>query len=243
MKRTNRIPIALSAAALVIAILGAAAMASGAEITNQLPSAMPTASNAKSTVVHGPRGPRGPRGRVGQRGPRGPKGDAGPQGERGVQGERGLQGERGPVGPAGSSLATRVRSTHEVSTGSAPYPGVTWPLTGHIWTQDAGETELMFGQAQVRLPDACDSADQYGAYATVNVLIDGDYAGQSYVGFFAGPSGRTQRVGLYFYPTSGLMAPDEAVDHIMTAKVSDSCTGPGQDFTFESFKVDIIGVS
>jgi Collagen triple helix repeat (20 copies) len=241
VKNTNRIPIALSAAALVVAILGVAALASGAQLTT--PSAMATASKLKPKLLRGPRGPRGLRGRVGPRGALGPKGDAGPQGERGPSGERGLQGERGPVGPAGSSLATRIRSSHEVSTGPAPYPGVTWPLTGNIWTQEAGETELMFGQVQVRFPSACDSADPYPGFATVNVLIDGDYVGSGYVSFYAGLGGRTQTIGLYFYPTGGLMAPDANVDHMMTAKVSDSCTGTGQDFTFESFKVDIIGVS
>jgi hypothetical protein len=249
MKSTNRIPIALSAAALVVAVLGAAALASGAEITQQLPSALPGASKAQPKVVRGPRGPRGPRGRIGQRGPQGPKGDAGPQGgqgaqgDRGPQGERGAQGERGPVGPAGSTLATRVRSASQVSTGSAPPPGVSWPLTGNIWTQEAGESELMLGQVQVRFPSACDSPDQYSAYAIVNLLIDGEYVGSGYVTFYAGQGGRTQTIGLYFYPMAGLMAPDAALNHIMTAKVSDSCTGTGQDFTFESFKVDIIGVS
>jgi hypothetical protein len=254
-KSTNRISIALSAAALVFAVLGAAALASGAEITRQLPSAMPGAS-AKPKFARGPRGPRGPRGRVGQPGAQGPKGDAGPQGERGAtgergpqgelgatgergaRGERGAQGERGPIGPAGSTLATRVRSAHEVT--SASSPGVSWPLSGNIWTQDAGETELMLGQIRVRLPSACDG--QFPS-ASVMVLIDGEYVASGFVGFYPGPEGRTQTIGLYFNAPGGLLAPDANVDHMMTAKVSDSCTGADQHFTFESFKVDIIGVS
>lgn len=243
-KSTNRISIALSAAALVVAVLGAAALASGAEITKQLPSALPGASKAQPKVVRGPRGPRGPRGRIGQRGPQGPKGDAGPlgergaQGDRGLQGERGAQGERGPVGPAGSTLATRVRSAREVT--SASSPGVSWPLTGNIWNQVAGETELMLGQVRVRLPSVCDG--QFTS-ASVMVLIDGEYVASGFVGFFPGPEGRTQTTGLYFNAPGGLLAPDDNVDHMMTAKVSDSCTGADQHFTFESFKVDIIAVS
>lgn len=245
-KRTNRIPIALSAAALVIAILGAAAIASGAEITNQLPSAKPTASNVKSTVVRGPRGPRGPRGRAGQQGPRGPKGDPGPQGERGSQGDRGPQGERGVQGergPAGTTVATRVRSTREVSTGSAPPQGVPWPLTGNIWSQPAGETELMLGDVQVRFPNACDGTTSNPGYANVNVLLDGEHFGYGYAYFYPGAGGSTQRIALYFYPRNGLLGSDDKLDHVMTAKVWDSCTGTGQDFTFESFKLDIIGAS
>jgi Collagen triple helix repeat (20 copies) len=246
-KSTNRISIALSAAALVVAVLGAAALASGAEITRQLPSALPGASQAQPKVVRGPRGPRGPRGRIGQRGAQGPKGDAGPQGERGTQGDRGPQGaagpqgERGPVGPAGSTLATRVRSAHEVT--SASLPGVSWPLTGNIWTQDADETELMLGQVRVRFPSACDGNGGYPGSANVNVLIDGEYIAYGGVIFYPGPEGRTQTIGLYFNAPNGLLAPDDNVDHMMTAKVTDSCTGADQHFTFVSFKVDIIGVS
>ena len=239
VKNSSRIPIALSAAALVVALLGVAALASGAEISK--PSGLPTASDAKPTLLQGPRGPRGPRGRrgrVGQQGPQGPKGDAGPQGERGGQGDRGPQGERGA---AGTALAARVRSSSEVSTGSASPPGEAWPLTGNFWTQQAGETELMLGQVRVRHPSACDGADQYPGYASVNVLIDGDYVGSAYVGFYQGIAGKTQTIGLYFYPMGGMMAPDANANHIMTAKVADFCTGAGQDFTFESFKVDIIG--
>ena len=54
-------------------------------------------------------------------------------------------------------------------------------------------------------------------------------------------AGRSQTIGLYFYPTNALLAPDADLSHIVTAKVMDTCTGSGQDFTFESFKLDVIG--
>jgi hypothetical protein len=117
-------------------------------------------------------------------------------------------------------------------------------LTGDLWIQRAGETEILFGQVQVRYPSACDSSDpQYPGHATVNVSVDGDFIGSAYASFYPGVAGRTQTVGLYFYPTNGLLAPDSDRRHLIIAKVVDSCTGAGQDFTFDSFKVDVIGAS
>src|SRR5215210_8062798 len=184
---SGRVTVALSSAALAVALLGviplgsaggtAVELARGSMI--ELPSANPKAS----------RGPRGPRGRRGARGP---------------QGIPGAQGERGP---AGTAIAARVRSLREATT-SDPFLTTTWPLTGNIWTQRSGETDLLFGEIEVRLPSACEPQDQYRAYAYVNVLIDGEFVGSAYVGFYEGSANRTQRIGLSFYPLAGLMAPE-----------------------------------
>ena len=48
---------------------------------------------------------------------------------------------------------------------------------------------------------------------------------------------------MYFYPVSGLMAPDADLTRVLVARVSDSCTGDGQNFTFKSLKLDVIGAS
>jgi hypothetical protein len=135
-----------------------------------------------------------------------------------------------------------VRAAREITTSSTPFDSTPWPLTGNVWTQAAGETELLLGVAQVRLPTACDSQEQYGGYAYVNVLIDGEFVGSGYVGFY--PNGpRTQRVGLYFYPLAALMAPDSDSTHVAAARVYDTCTGADQNFTFTSFQLDVVGAS
>lgn len=152
-------------------------------------------------------------------------------------GERGPEGERGP---AGTAIAARVRAAREI-TSSTQHESVPWPLTSNIWTQGAGETELLFGVAEVRLPTACDAQNQ-SAYAYLSVLIDGEFVGSGYVGFY--PEGpRTQRVGINFYPVAALMAPDSDSSHLVTARVSDSCAGADQNFTFTSFRLDIVGAS
>jgi hypothetical protein len=242
---SGRVAVALSASALVVALLGVIPVSSAGSSAVEL---------AKGTINGSPaanqkliRGPRGPRGRTGARGPqgipgaqgeRGPQGVQGPQGDRGSAGERGAQGERGA---AGTAIAARVRSTREAVT-SDPQQATVWPLTGNIWTQRANETNLLLGEIEVRNPSACEQ-DQYGAYAYLNVLIDGEFVGSAYLGFFEGSAGRTQRIGLSFYPLAGLMAPDSDQAHIVTARVYDTCKGVDQNFTFKSLRLDVVSAS
>jgi hypothetical protein len=40
-----------------------------------------------------------------------------------------------------------------------------------------------------------------------------------------------------------LLAPDADLTRVITAKVMDSCTGAGQDFTFDNLKIDVIAAS
>jgi hypothetical protein len=118
-----------------------------------------------------------------------------------------------------------------------------WPLTGNVWTQRAGETELLLGMVEVRNPSACDAPDQYGAYASLNLILDGEFIGSAYVGFYPGSGGRTQKIPINFYSLSGLMAPDSDLTRVVMARASDSCTGGEQNFTFKSLKLDVIGAS
>jgi hypothetical protein len=239
---SGRIAIALSCAALAVAVLGVTPLGSAAGSAVQVAkdsvlAPAPLATAKEKRPIRGPRGRRGPAGRPG---PRGPTGQAGAQGERGLQGERGPQGERGA---AGTAVAARVRSVGEMATSSTPYESERWPLTGNVWTQRAGETDMLLGVVEVRNPSACDAPDQYGGYASLNLVLDGESIGWVSVGFYPGSGGRTQKVPLNFYPLSGLMAPDSDLARVVVARVSDSCTGTEQNFTFKSLKLDVIGAS
>jgi hypothetical protein len=84
----QRLPIALSAAALVVALLGATSLGEAARngVTASVDKAkQATGLGAKKRSAR--RGPRGPRGRRGFRGPRGPRGFMGPPGEKGEKGD------------------------------------------------------------------------------------------------------------------------------------------------------------
>ena len=82
----QRLAVALSAAALVVALLGTTSLGTAAEKTvKKGAQALGVAKAGKSSA----RGPRGPRGR---RGPRGYRGFLGAPGEKGEKGERGDPG-------------------------------------------------------------------------------------------------------------------------------------------------------
>jgi Collagen triple helix repeat (20 copies) len=227
---------AVIAAAIVAALISAMSATAAFVVTS--------ANIKNGTIKLADISPGAKRALRGQRGPRGFTGAPGAQGVQGAQGERGLQGERGPQGErgaAGTAVATRVRSTREVTTGSGS--SVLWPMVGNLWTQRADSTHLLVGQVQVRYPAACDGTGEYPSYGYLNVIIDGEYVGSAYAGWYAGSAGHTQTLGVSFYPSTALLAPGDELTRVMAVRVSDTCTGAGQDFTFESFKVDVIAAS
>jgi hypothetical protein len=94
----QRLPIALSTTALLVALLGSTQLGTAARSVVEKAAALKAES---TTVVRGPRGPRGrrgPRGFRGRTGLRGAVGATGPQGVQGVAGPQGLQGIQGPKG-------------------------------------------------------------------------------------------------------------------------------------------------
>lgn len=241
-----RLTVALSTAALVLALLGITPLGSAAGGAAER--AGEAVLGSAPTAKRGPRGPRGPAGRPG---PQGPKGVTGPQGERGIQGERGLPGERGlqgergaqgDSGPAGIATAARIRSTTQAVSGSNSWPGTLWPLPGNIWTQAAGETQILVGKVDVRFPENCDATDGYAPWGTVRLFIDGESAGSAWANFYPGSSGFTQTIGFTFYPVAALFGENAELTHLVTARVADGCAGDGQNFTFENLHIDVIGV-
>ena len=122
MKR-QRLPVVLSAAALVVAVLSATpngfagsavrvalfaknAAKVGGIAASKKPKAgklLPLGKNGKFPASVLPLSVRGPIGPAGPEGARGPAGSAGPQGAQGTQGLRGFKGTTGPAGPQGTT--------------------------------------------------------------------------------------------------------------------------------------------
>jgi hypothetical protein len=141
----RHLPVALAAAALVVAVLGWTSLGEAAETAVRTAlfarnadkvdgiSASRTRKPGQLVALNRqgkfpasvlPRGREviveGPRGQPGDRGPAGPEGPAGatgPAGPPGPTGQRGEQGPQGPPGPAGISNLERLSS--ESSAGSA----------------------------------------------------------------------------------------------------------------------------
>ena len=98
---SQRLPIALSAGALIVALLGATPLGSAAHRAA-------TKALVAMKIEKGKRGPRGRRGPRGPRGPRGFTGAAGSQGVPGPQGSQGIQGQQGLQGPKGDPTYKRT---------------------------------------------------------------------------------------------------------------------------------------
>jgi hypothetical protein len=217
-------------------------------------SVVPTVTGPRgATGAAGPQGSKGETGLTGAQGSKGDTGAPGPQGPKGetgatgAQGAQGAQGPRGERGPSGTSIATRIRNVSTVTT-SGKWQSLDLPLSGWLWTQDAGATNLLYGQATVRLPNACDVPypDEYPdqpGYVSINLSLNNRNIGYGSWSFYTGSAGSTQTVPISFYPVGGaLMAPEADTTRVVTASIMDSCSGAGQDFTVESLKIDVISV-
>ena len=115
----QRLPIALSVAALVVAVLGSTSLGEAAR--NGMASGVSKAKRAagltsSKTASRGPRGRRGPRG---FRGPRGPRGFLGAPGEKGDKGDKGEGRLRDRVTVHESSLWTSFMGPRNVPGGGA----------------------------------------------------------------------------------------------------------------------------
>jgi Collagen triple helix repeat (20 copies) len=109
----DRLPIAISVAALVVALLGITGLGEAAQngVTAGVSKAK-SAAGLSATNVSARRGPRGPRGRRGPRGYRGPRGFQGPPGDKGDKGDK---GDRGPS----EGLAARTTIPVVIDTSSS----------------------------------------------------------------------------------------------------------------------------
>ena len=76
----------------------------------------------------------------------------------------------------------------------------------------------------------------------MDVLLDNEFVGEAYFAFYPGGAGTDQKSTLYMN-NGVLLAPDTDTTHLLTATVADNCTGADEDFTFESFKVDVISIT
>lgn len=206
-------------------------------------SVVPTVKGPRgATGATGPAGPQGPQGAPGPAGPQGQQGDVGPQGAVGAAGPAGPQGDPGPqgeVGPPGAAVVTRIRNATTVTSVDGTQQ-VAWPLTANAWTQAAGETNLIIGEALIRYPSECQlpDGDSY-AYGEVAFDLDSRYAGFGMAYYYPAYAGKTERVTLNVFG-GGLVAPGVETPHVITARVLDNCAGTGENFTFESFRVDVV---
>jgi hypothetical protein len=144
----DRLPIAISIAALVVALLGVTGLGEAAQdgVTAGVTKAKRAAGLAPQRSSA--RGPRGPRGRRGPRGYRGPRGFQGPPGENGVKGDKGDKGDRGPSEAVAARTTIPVTVTGTSSATANPVlvrPGVpagNYVITARITVDSSGGVDV-----------------------------------------------------------------------------------------------------
>jgi hypothetical protein len=129
-----------------------------------------------------------------------------------------------------------------ITTGSG-WPGKAWPLTGSIWTQEANELDLLYGQVDVTYPATCGKTGEYPSYGSVGILVDGINIGSASAYFYDGSAGVHQTLAFSMYPSNALLDPGAALTHVITARAIDSCTGAAEDFTFADLRISVVALS
>ncbi|HUE27288.1 MAG TPA: hypothetical protein VMP89_10985 [Solirubrobacteraceae bacterium] len=169
-------------------------------------------------------GTAGPAGAAGADGAMGPAGGPGPTG---VAGDPGPQGAAGHDGSA--SVAVRARSTGQVV---VPHGATTdIPLSGGTWTQAANDLNLVTGSVTMEIPQSCTGS--FGN--TLLVYVDG--VANTFAVAPTSPANSTVTVPVV---VSELMEPGADTQHTMTAKLQNSCTKSGEDYTITDAKIDVV---
>ena len=172
-------------------------------------------ATASSGGVSGPAGSKGADGGVGPAGPIGAAGSSGPQ---------------GPAGHDGSaSVALRARGAGAVT---APHGATTSiPLSGGTWTQASNDLNLVTGSLTMEVPQSCTGS--FGN--TVVVYIDG--VPNTFAVAPTTPASSTVTVPVV---VSEVMEPGADTQHTLTAKLQNSCTKSGEDYTVTDAKLDVV---
>ena len=171
-------------------------------------------------------------------GRQGPQGPQGPKGDPGAQGAQGPQGLKGDTGPAGSTVAARVRGSTQSTTGGTSTLPTVWPLSGNGWTQGATSPNLLVGEATATAPASCSTSYPEG---DLYVYLDGNQIGYAQFSFVASKQ-TTQAIAYGFASYAyGMPGPGAPKSRQITAKIFDNC--PGTDYTFDSFKLDVVSSS
>jgi hypothetical protein len=159
----------------------------------------------------------------------GVNGDAGPTGPAGTTGT-GVPGPRGPAGADGSaSIVMRgqggaaVTATHGAATDI--------PLSGATWTQGSSDLNLIAGSMTIKIPASCTGS--FGN--SILVSVDG-----TPTTFGVAPNAPVSSSVTVPIAVGEVMEPGASTPHQITAKLANSCTKDGEDYTVTGAKLDVL---
>jgi hypothetical protein len=154
-------------------------------------------------------------------------------GAPGVNGAAGLIGATGATGATGANgSASIVMRARDTGTVTAPHGASTdVPLSGGSWTQAASDVNLITGSVRLRIPSACTGSFGNGLIVSVDGIPNT---------FALAPTAPASSTVTIPFVVSELMEPGGSAAHTMTAKLANSCTKSGEDYTASNVKVDVV---
>jgi hypothetical protein len=157
----------------------------------------------------------------------------GAAGLKGAAGLSGAKGATGPTGPAGADgSASIVSKARDAGTVTAPHGTSTnVPLSGGTWTQAANDVDLLTGSVRLGIPSACT-----GSFGNA-LVISVDGIPNTFAIAPTAPASTTVTIP---FVVSELMEPGASAQHTLSAKLSDSCTKAGEDYTVSNVKADVL---
>jgi hypothetical protein len=157
----------------------------------------------------------------------------GANGGSGGAGPAGPGGKAGPTGPAGADgNASVVMRSQGGGTVNAPHGASTdIPLSGATWTQGPNDLNLIVGSLTIKTPASCT-----GSFGNaVLVSVDGTTAT-----FGLAPNAPVSSNVTVPIAVGNLMEPGAGTPHQITAKLANSCTKDGEDYTVTGAKLDVL---
>jgi hypothetical protein len=151
----------------------------------------------------------------------------------------GRRGSRGPAGPAGAKgaagkdgSASVVMAARETGNVTAPHGAATdVPLADASWTQGGNDVNLLMGSMQIGIPSSCT-----GSFGNSLVLsVDG--IPNTFALAPTVPASTTVTVP---FVVSEVMEPGSTAQHLVTAKLMNTCTKSGEDYSVSNVKVDAV---
>ena len=170
------------------------------------------------------------KGSSGATGAAGVSGTAGASGQTGTSGPTGATGRVGPAGQDGNAgIVARARGTSRVT---APHGSSTnVPLSATTWTQGANDLNLITGAMTIETPASCT-----GSFGN-SVVISVDGVPNTFVVAPTAPANASLTVPVV---VSDVTEPGTGTPHTITAKLQNTCTKSGEDYTVTDAKIDVV---
>jgi hypothetical protein len=157
----------------------------------------------------------------------GANGTNGPAGANGKNGVVGVQGPAGTDGNASIVMRTQAKGGVTATQGTA----TDIPLSAGSWTQGANDLNLIAGSVTIKTPPGCTGS--FGN--SVLVSVDGNTTT-----FGIAPNVPPSTNVTVPIAVGELMEPGSSTPHQITAKLANSCTKSGEDYSVTGAKLDVL---